>query len=532
MTAMVGTGPLVRLILRRDRIILPLWVLVFATLPISYASANAGLLTNDAARHAYYQGIVSSPAQLGLLGPVFGDSIGALTAWRVGFLYVLLGLASVLSVIRHTRAEEESGRRELIGSTVVGRAAAVVAAVLVTVGANLLIGLIASLGLIGVGQPAAGSLALGAAIASVGCVFTGIGGLAAQLTTGSRAARGLGAVVLVAAFTIRAAGDAGGGEGALSWLSWLSPVGWAQQVRPFAAERWWVLALPILTTLAVTAVAFAAVSHRDLGAGVVPTLPGPAAASPVLRSPLALAWRLQRGVLLSWILGFGAFGAVLGAIGQSVADQFGDNPQLVKVLHQLGGVSGLVDAYFASSIGILGIAAAGYAVSATLRLRSEEESQRAEPLLATSVSRVRWTGSHLLFGLLGPAVILTAGGLMAGLVYGASTGKVGHEVSILLSATVLQLPAVWVVAGLAVALFGLLPRLTALAWGALAAMVLLGQLGPLLRLDQWVMDVSPFTHLPRLPGGDLAFTPLVWLVVVATAFTTVGVIGFRRRDVG
>jgi ABC-2 type transport system permease protein len=532
MTTMVGTGPLVRLILRRDRIILPLWVLIFAILPISYASANAGLFTNDAARHAYYQGIVNSPAQLGLLGPVFGDSIGALTAWRVGFLYVMLGLASVLSVIRHTRAEEESGRRELIGSTAVGRAAAVVAAVLVTVGANLLIGLIASLGLIGLGQPAAGSMALGAAIAFVGCVFTGIGGLAAQLTTGARAARGLGSAVLVAAFTIRAAGDSGGSDGALSWLSWLSPIGWAQQVRQFAAERWWVLALPILTTLAVTAGALAATSRRDLGAGMVPTLPGPAAASSVLRSPLALAWRLHRGVLLGWILGFAAFGAVLGAIGQSVADQFGNNPQLVDVMRQLGGVSGLIDAYFASSIAILGVAAAGYAVSATLRLRSEEESQRAEPLLATSVSRVRWTGSHLLFGLLGPAVILTAAGLAAGLVYGVITGEVGHEVSTLLSATLLQLPAVWVIAGLAVALFGLLPKLTALSWGALAGVVLLGQLGPLLRLDQWAMDVSPFTHLPRLPGGDLVFTPLALLVVVATAFTTVGVIGFRRRDVG
>lgn len=169
-------------------------------------------------------------------------------------------------------------------------------------------------------------------------------------------------------------------------------------------------------------------------------------------------------------------------------------------------------------------------MQAALRLRVEETGQRAEPVLATAVGRVRWAGSHLVFAVLGPALALAAAGTAAGLVHGLRVGDVGGQLPRVLSGALVQLPAVWVLAGVAVALFGLAPRLTVLAWAALAACLVLGQLGEILQLKQLVMDLSPFTHLPRLPGGEVVALPLLWLVALAAALTAAGLAAFRRRD--
>jgi ABC-2 type transport system permease protein len=226
------------------------------------------------------------------------------------------------------------------------------------------------------------------------------------------------------------------------------------------------------------------------------------------------------------------FGGALGALAQGVADLLKGNPQLERFLEATGGARAIVDTYLASTLGILGLAASAYAVQATLRLRSEETGLRAEPVLATRAGRIRWAMSHLVIAASGTAVLLLAGGLAAGLAHGLRTGDVGGQMSRLVEATLVNLPAALVLAGIATALFGLLPHLTAAAWGALALFLLLGQLGPMLKLSQPVMDLSPFTHVPKLPGGTLSAMPLAGLSGVALLLAGAGLAGFRHRDVG
>jgi ABC-2 type transport system permease protein len=287
----------------------------------------------------------------------------------------------------------------------------------------------------------------------------------------------------------------------------------------------------ILLTAVLVGAAVALEARRDVGAGLLPQRPGPATAAGGLRSPLALAWRLHRGLLAAWTAGFAVVGVVLGGAGSSVADMVGSNQSLEEIFTRMGGRTGIVDAYLASVMGILGLFAAAYAIQATLRLRAEETSGRAEPVLAGAVGRLRWAASHLVFSVLGSAAALLAAGLTTGLAYGLSAGDTGNELSRVLGAAVVQLPAVWVLAAVAVALVGLLPRYAAVAWGVLAACVLLALVGASLQLDQWVMDLSPFSHVPRLPGGSASVTPLVALAAVATAFGAAGLAGLRRRNI-
>jgi ABC-2 type transport system permease protein len=372
--------------------------------------------------------------------------------------------------------------------------------------------------------------AVGLGYAAVGCMFAAVGAAAAQLTEGAGAARGIGLGALGVAFVLRLAGDVGGA--AISWLSWLSPIGWGQQLRPYADARWWVLALAVGFVAAVTAAAVAVSARRDVGGGLVRPRPGPAVASPRLRRPLGLAWRLHRGPLIGWTAGFAAIGVPLGASAEGIGDLVGVAPEFEEILVRVGGQAALVDAYLAAMLSFLALLASGFAIQATLRMRTEEAGERAEPVLAAAVGRLRWAASHLAFALLGPAVALTAGGLAIGLSYGLTAGDVAGQTLGVLAGALVQLPAVWVLAGIAVAAFGLLPALAAaVSWGALGAFVLLGQFGPVLRLDQWVLNLSPYTHVPNLPGDALTMTPLLWLVVVAAGFTLAGLGGFRRRDV-
>ena len=532
MNTLTGTGKLVRLILRRDRVVMPLWVVVLGVVPLSYVATINGLFPDAAGRAAYATTSAHNPGFVALYGRLYGSSLGELVTWRAGFLPVVIGLVSILTVIRHTRTEEDTGRRELLGSTVVGRHAPLAAALVATCGANLVLGLILAGGMVGQNLPAAGSVAFGLELAASGWIFTGVGAVAAQLTSNAGSARGIAVTVLGVAYVLRIVGDVSSmSNGPLTWLTWLSPIGWAQRIRPYGDNALWPALVLVVVTALLAGVAVALSARRDVGAGLLPPRPGPAEASPLLRSPLALAWRLHRGLLAGWVGGFAALGVVLGYLAEGVGDLVGENKELRDVFLRMGGASGLIDSYLAGILGLLGMIAAAYAVQAMLRARAEEVGGRAEPVLATTVGRLRWVGSHLAFSLLGPAAALVAGGAAAGLTHGLNTRDVGRELPRLLGGAMVQLPAVWVLAAVTVVLFGLLPRFAAAAWAGLAVCLLVGLVGPAMGLAQWVLDISPFTHLPKLPGATLTVTPLVWLLAIAVALGVVGLVGFRRRDV-
>jgi ABC-2 type transport system permease protein len=528
-----GTVPLVRLALRRDRVAMPLWVLALGLLPVGYASAVIGLYPTTAERAAYARSIKASPAELALIGPVFGESAGALAAWRSGFLLVLAGLAGLLTVVRHTRTEEESGRQELVTAAAVGRRAPVTAALLVAAAAGLAAGVVAAAGLAAKGLPPAGSAAFGLGVAVATVTFGAVGALSAQVFEGAGAARSAGVAVLGLAFLLRAAGDAGGGGSALHPLSWLSPFGWVQQVRPFAGDRWWLLLLPAALTCGCIGLALVVLARRDLGSGLRAARPGPATGAPGLRTALVLTWRLDRAALALWVAGLGVFGVVLGAAAPTAAEQIGTDPQLNDLLARLGGSGSVVDAVLASSFSLAAFGGAAYAVTTALRLRGEESGGRAEPLLAAAVPRLAWAGSHLLVAALGAALSLAATGLGAGVAVAAADGDPA-AVGRLLVAGLAQVPAAWVLTGVTAALLGLLPGWSSAAWAVLAGFLLLGQVGAALDLAPALLDVSPFTHTPRLPGGDVGaggLAGVIGLLVVAGLLTAVGLAGLRRRDI-
>lgn len=227
--------------------------------------------------------------------------------------------------------------------------------------------------------------------------------------------------------------------------------------------------------------------------------------------------------MLGWSIGFFLAGVVYGGLTDGVADLVGDNEKAREIFERMGGRSGITDAFLASMTGMLGLVAALYVVASVLRLHGEETSMRAEPLLANAVGRLRWASGHLVIAFGGSALIM----LLAGLGFAVGYGK---EVGPILGGCLVQLPAVWVVAGLAVLLYGLAPRLAPLAWAVAGAVLLIGWVGPALDVPRTVLDLSPFGHLPKLPGGEMEWGPVLVLLGLAGVLVAAGLAGLRRRD--
>ena len=525
-TDVSGTAPLLRFILRRDRVRLTVWVVGIAVLVASSASSVEGLYPTAADLRGAASMIRDNAAVIAMNGPPIGlDTLGGRVVFELGaFTFVVVALMNIFLVGRHTRAEEETGRTELLRAGAVGRQAPVTATLLAAVLINLVVAALVAAALAGIGLAVTGSLAFATALAAVGVFFAALTAVTAQVSEHTRVAYGLASSVLGVAYVLRAVGDGGNGV-----LSWLSPIGWGQAIRAFAGERWWVLVLPIGGAVALVAVAFAVASRRDVGAGLIRPGPGSPAASTGLVRPVGLALRLQRGSIIGWSVGLFLGGAAYGSIGKDVEDFVGDNESLSDIIAQAGG--NLTDSYFATTLLILALVGTGFAVQSTMRLRGEETAGRAEPLLATGLSRSGWVISHLVLAVVGSALMLLAAGFGIGLTYGISIGDLG-QVPGLVGAALVHLPAMWVFVGVTMLLYGRFPGAVLTAWVALAACLVVGFLGQLLGLPEWLRELSPFEHTPPLPAEGLDVMPLVLLAMIAAALIAGGVAAFGRRDIG
>jgi len=524
---LTGTVALARFALRRDRVRIAVWVAAVAALVLVTAASTKGIYPTQADLDQAAAVAQDNPAVLAFNGPAIAlDTMGGQITFQVGsFGLLVVGLMALLMTSRLTRAEEESGRMELVRSMAVGRQAPLASALIVVGAMAATVGVLTTVGLITQDLPVAGSVALGASFAALGLFFTGVVAVTAQVTENPRVASGIAGGMLGLSFAVRAAGDIGDGT-----LSWFSPLGVAQKARPFGDEVWWPLLLLVALAVAFAAGGAALAAHRDFGGGLVAPRPGRPEASASLGRPLGLAVRLQRGSVLWWALAVLLLGVTYGSIANSIEDFVADNQTIADFVAASGGAS-LTDSYLATSLLILSLTAAGAALQTALRLRTEEVGGRAEPVLSTPTSRWAWMGSHVAVSLVGSALIVLAGGLGIGATYGIVIGDLG-QVPRLMAASLAYVPAVWVLAAIAIALFGWAPRASVAAWALLAGAFVIAMLGTILDLPDWVLGLSPFHHAPQVPAAAVSVLPIAVLLAITVVTTAAGFAGFRRRDVG
>ncbi len=526
---LAGWPRLLRVGLRRDRIITPVTVLLFALTNVSTA-ASIGTMYADPQQIAQLRaGVGASAAFVFLLGPLpADDSQAALTTWRAGlFMIAALGVCAAMAVVRQTRREEEAGRTELVLAGAVGPlapllAATLVVAVLVTATAAAMAAVIAAYG--GAALPV---LAVFAQYWATGLAAAGTALVAAEAAASAHGANLLASGVVVGGYLLRGVADT---VPALSALRWLTPMGWAGAVDPFGADD----LRPALASLALFIVAGAAAAwirlHRDLGAGLWQRRPGPAA-GPAGWSLPRIVGRLTRTTRISWAVGTALYALVVGVLSVQV-ESLATGNSLVEDIIAAMGTGTLADMFVVTMMAFLAVAAAGAGVSIVVGMRTQERSGRGELLLSTPVSRLRYYLSYAGWAVVGAVatLVLSAAAITVGA--GLSGGAWGRVARIAFTAAGVSIPATLLTVAVVLGAYAARSSLALIGWPILLAAFALGPLAEMFGLPQWVREISPFSHTPTVPLPASAWLPLTVMSVLAVAVGAAGAWQLRRRDLG
>ena len=515
-----GVPSLLWLALRRDRVRLSVWIAVL-TLMMVYAPNAVKLAYPDEAQRLARVNLLKTPAGMMMGGPMFGGNetdLGAMMANELMLtLIVATSILSILTVIRHTRAEEESGSAELVLSSVVGRYARTYAALILVGGVNAVLAVTMTLAMSATGFAIIDTAAMCLGITGVAMVFGGVAAVTAQLWRQARTATGAAMATLALAALVRGIGDVINNSG--SAVSWFSPIAWAQQMRPFVDVRWWPFALLVALAIGLMALAAVLESRRQYDDGNIPSV-GERPNARAIRGVFGLHLTLQRGQTIGWTVGLFLGGLAFGSMTKSLLDAAKGNPLLARVIAAQG-----TDGVYTTLTQFLAAAATAYVVGSVLRVFSDEESGLGEPVLAAAVSRWRWLLTAVASALVGAAVLMFFAGLGNGLGAGITLGEPQTIVRLTL-AGLAYVPAMAVVAGIAA--LAVAVRRPWVGWLAVTFVVLSLYLGALLRLPRWLIGLSPVgrTTAPL----NYPVVALTVMVVAAAGLTLVAGWIYRSRD--
>ena len=524
MTVLAGTRTMGRIQWRASWKALTSWVVGLAAMLGGTAFAVHGSYDTSEKIHEYAAAVGSGDALVAINGRIAGlDSLGGVIANEFGFIAAFaLPFMGISLVARLTRREEESGRLDLLAAGRIGRAAAVASAAGTVAAAALLTSVVFAACLVAVGIPTAAAILYAASLGALTLCFAGVAALAAQAVSHARGvyAAGLGALAL--AYLVRGAGDA-----LDTWVTWVSPLGWAEKTQAFGDRRWWPLLLPLAVAVGAVAVAVVAAGRRDVGSALVPQRPLEPRAGSALQHPLGLALRLGRSSLLGWTVVAVLVSGMFGALTKQASGAIGGNDALRRAL---GGADATgADVLIRLDLLLLTLLAAAYTLQWVGSMHDEETGGRLEVTLSGTTSRAHWLAAHVAGLLLGLAVVGLAGTAALSLSTAWSLGD-SAQVARLAGSAAAYLPVVVVLAAAAVALFGARPRWLGLGWAWLVLTAVVALLGPALKLPGWVTTLAPTDHVGDLPGGAVDGTGLLGLCLVAAVLVAVAFVGFHRRD--
>ena len=524
------TGALSFFILRRDRLRVPIWLISLAVLTFAVAESFTDLYATDAERLAIAE-TMKNPAMAAMVGRGYGlenYTAGAMMAHQMLlFTGLAVAIMSILLVARHTRADEEDGRIELIRSLPTGRLSNLSATLLVMFGVNIVLSLLIGFGLFALGIESMnleGSLLYGAALGAIGLFFTAITAVFAQASENSRGTIGLSFMILGVSYLIRAVGDAGN-----EVISWFSPLGWVLGAEVYVNNYWWPILLTIGVAIVISVLALYLNAIRDLESGFLPAKPGRKYATVFLQSPLGLTLRLQRTGLIAWAIGMFVLGASYGSVLGDLESFFADNEMMQNLIQSTEGFS-LTDQFMTMLMSIMAMISTIPAIMAMNKLIGEEKKNRTEHLLGRAVSRTHLIGSSLAVSIVTSFVMLslTAIGLWSA---GSVVMEEGLEFGSLYGSAMVYLPALWIMIGLAVLFIGAVPKLASLTWFYLLYSFIVVYLGGLLQFPEWMANLSPFGHIPQIPVEEMDFMKVAILTIIGIILSVAGFIGYNKRDI-
>jgi ABC-2 type transport system permease protein len=522
----------VAFIVRRNWLRMLVWFLVLSAMIAIVVVSQRATFPTQADRTAY-AALANTPAVAALTGlPYAAGTIGGILNIKIWMTdAIALAFAVIFLVTRNGRAEEETGRTELLRAGVLGRHAYTVANWLVFAVFSVVVGLGCAAAAIAEGLPAYSALVMGASFTGVGLAYLGVAAIAGQLAQTSRGANGLASAILGITYLLRAGGDLNAKGTVPGGLSWASPLGWGQAMRSYAENNWTPLILLVGFGLVLCVISLRLEALRDLGAGILPDRPGPRSAAPLTRTPFGLTLRLQRGSIIGWVLGIVVGALFFGEVVKAMANLLTNNTSTAITKQFLGGVSGNIlkglMGYFTMADALL---AAAFVLQSIATIHAEEADGSVELQWSGALSRIRWAVSRMAVPAIFSLLLLAISGLAEGAAYGAAIKDPGQSV-VYFGAALAYWPTMLLVIGFVTLCAAWIPRASSsVTWGVYGIVVVISMFGELFKLPAKVANNTPFTAIERMTTGHFSAVPLVVMLVLAIVFGALGLARLRARD--
>jgi ABC-2 type transport system permease protein len=526
-----GTGRLIKLIFRQERLKIFIWLAGLIVVTLAVAAAYPNVYIDQESRLAYAL-TMNNPAMTAMLGPGYAledyIKVGPILGTdMLLFTAIAVAIMNILFVGRGTRADEEDGRLELVRSLPVGRLSYLSAAMIAAIITNMLLAVLLGFGLYALkieGIDLASSFLYGANLGAIGLVFAAFTALFAQLAETSRGATMFSFTALGVAYLVRAVGDVGN-----ETLSFFSPLGWAVRTQVFVGDHWWPVFLSLALTVVIVVVSFYLNSIRDLGSGFISAGKGKEHASPFLQTAFGLNLRLQFTNIAAWAIGIFVISAACGAVLGDLEAYFSDMDFLQAYLANDTGQT-MTEQFIALMVVIMSMVSAVPAVVTMLKLKGEEDKNRTEHFYGRAVSRTKVMGSYFLLAILVSIVmqLLVALGLWS---VGASVMEDALAFGTTFSSALVYLPAIWIMIGLAVLFVGAAPKAAGLVWFYVVFCFIIVYLGGVFDFPVWVNNIYSFEHVPQIPADDIDYMPLIVMTIISIVLTIIGFIGYNKRDI-
>lgn len=524
-----NTGKLIKFIFKRERIISAVWLIILTGVTVMVPVVLNSMYKSGPEMQAMAQ-TMNNPAMIALMGPIYGMenyTIGAMNANEMLlFTVIAAAVMNIFLVIRHTRADEESGRTEVIRSLPTGRLSGIGSVMIFAAVINIALSLLTGLGLYAAGIESmdfSGSMLYGFVLGASGMFFAAVTALFAQLSSIARGTAAFSFIFLGICYMVRAVGDINN-----ETLSRISPLGLILRTQVYVKNFWWPVLIILLFAVLITGVSFYLSAVRDIGQGLIPGRSGKKNASKMLQSPFGLAFRLLRNTLIAWAVAMLVFGAIYGSVMGDLETFIKGNEMLMQIL-PANPEDSVTELFITLLMAIIAMTAAVPVLISILKLRSEEKRNYTEHILTRGISRTKFIMSYFLISVAASFVMLFAGvfGLWAA---SAVSMEVPIAFSSMLKYMMIYLPAVWFMIGLAMLLIGAFPKLTNLSLMYVGVSFFVVYFGRALQFPDWVRKLSPFGYIPQLPVDKINYITLAVLTAISMILTAAGFLFYKRRD--
>ena len=581
-----NTLKLTKFMLNREKVTSTAWVLSMVILNFLILVLMGSVLMPDADAIKEFMTMLENPALLAMVGPLYSMDVATMGALYTLMMFVFMGIAvaimNIFLVVRHTRADEEAGRYEVLRSLPVGRLANVNAAMLTAVVVNVVMAVLFTvtmwLGMAIIGDPMGFNAALlwGVTLAAVGLSFAGIAALFSQLSSNSRGASGFSFMLMGLFYFLRAGADASPSD--MGFLAFLSPFGISSRTWVYVNNVWWPVLVILAFAAVFTALAYKMCSIRDIDQGIIPARAGSAQGGFLLKSHFGLNFRLLRTSIIAWVVILFVIGLSYSVVLDGMDEFVAGNPayrqmilgptglfdeealaampteEIVVQMNAVLGMAGLsVVQLFANMTGFfMAMMAMIPVLMFILKAKSEEKAIRTELIVATSTCKVKY--------LLGFVVIAFSSAVLIQIAQAVGLYSVARNtlanpsdlpLSFLIQSVLVYVPAMWIMGGITVLLVGLFPRrvgltvsfgskeasfllfprFSGLIWAFYGFTFIVMMYGRMMPEIAWMANITPLGWVPQLPMDDISWPVLIVKAVLGIALAAAGIIFYRRRDI-